>query len=90
MAHHSKLLVRRRCSCCTDRGSEVIECSYSHLLLALVLLRDINRVHHPDGLAGHLRLHSSSVLGYSCRAELLRTLQRDGSHLLLLLCCSIV
>ena len=49
--------------CSMGRGSEAIECSYSHLLLVLVLLRVINRVHHPDGLAGHLRLHSSSVLG---------------------------
>ena len=49
--------------CSMGRGSEAIECSYSHLLLALLLLRVIIRVHHPDGLAEHLRLHSSSVLG---------------------------
>ena len=30
---------------------------------AVALLRAITRVHHPDGLARHLRLHSSSVLG---------------------------
>ena len=32
-------------------------------MLLLALFRDIDRVHHPDGLAGHLRLHNSSVLG---------------------------
>ena len=41
----------------------MIESSYYHLLQVLALLREINRAHHPDGLAGHLRLHNSSVLG---------------------------
>ena len=76
--------------CSMGRGSEAIECSYSHLLLVQMLLRVLNRVHHPDGLAEHLRLHSSSVLGVNLQGGTLRTLQRDGSHLLLLLCCSIV
>ena len=34
----------------------------------LVLLRDIYRAHHPDGLAGHVWLHGSCILGVNVTA----------------------
>ena len=44
-----------------QRGDRIL--MLSSAAAAVALLRAINRVHHPDGLVGHLRLHNSSVLG---------------------------
>ena len=86
------MLPRARCrgGCWPDWGSEALEALCDHLLgctrrLEIVIGRSI-----PDGLRSAYRCIARQFWRQIGRAALLRTMQRDASHGLLLFCCPIV